>query len=204
MKSSCPALYPNETVSERVTAYSEAHSLGLPPHIKEYHAHIEETMPETSNYMISTFQAQSLIWLARLIGAQRGEYCWPVSVCAAASEPERAQDCPRAVSACLGRRKTDTRHHASARGGCLRRPVFPGVEPRSGCWGQGHGPRVRRRVRGEGPGDLRGAWGKQRRGCSGRCLGKVRGTQGSCRASGTAGHSTQHSTANTCGQASPR
>lgn len=72
MKSDAPVLYPNEHVSAAVTSYSSTHSTPLPKHITDYHAHIIATQPETSNYMISDFQAQNHIWLAKLIGAKRG------------------------------------------------------------------------------------------------------------------------------------
>ncbi|KAK1589690.1 O-methyltransferase [Colletotrichum navitas] len=71
MKSSAPVLYPNESVSQKVTAYAESHSTDLPAHIVAYHEHIDTTQPETSMLMISNFQAQNHIWLAKLIGAKR-------------------------------------------------------------------------------------------------------------------------------------
>lgn len=70
MKESQAVLYPNEQVAKRVTAYSENHTLSLPKEISDYHAWIVETQ-EMSNYTISTFQAKSHVWLARLIGAKR-------------------------------------------------------------------------------------------------------------------------------------
>lgn len=75
MKSSVSVLYPNERVSRNVTAYSESSSTPLPAHIVAYHDHIDTTQPETSMLMISNFQAQNHIWLAKLIGAKRGEFC---------------------------------------------------------------------------------------------------------------------------------
>ncbi|KAF5486486.1 O-methyltransferase MdmC [Colletotrichum fructicola] len=71
MKSSVSVLYPNEQVSRNVTAYSESSSTPLPAHIVAYHDHIDTTQPETSMLMISNFQAQNHIWLAKLIGAKR-------------------------------------------------------------------------------------------------------------------------------------
>jgi hypothetical protein len=53
MRTGAPALYPNESVSQNVTNYSEAHSLPLPDHITKYHAHISESRDD-ANYMIST------------------------------------------------------------------------------------------------------------------------------------------------------
>ncbi|OLN82240.1 putative caffeoyl-CoA O-methyltransferase 2 [Colletotrichum chlorophyti] len=71
MKSSVSVLYPNEDVARNVTAYSESHSTDLPAHIVAYHDHIQKTDPEHSILMISNFQAQNHIWLAKLIGAKR-------------------------------------------------------------------------------------------------------------------------------------
>ncbi|KAK2012619.1 O-methyltransferase [Colletotrichum eremochloae] len=71
MKSSAPVLYPNESVSQKVTTYAESHSTDLPAHIVAYHEHIDTTQPETSMLMISNFQAQNHIWIAKLIGAKR-------------------------------------------------------------------------------------------------------------------------------------
>jgi predicted O-methyltransferase YrrM len=70
MKTSAPSLYPNAAVAERVTSYSQNHSLALPREITDYHAHVTETEPK-SNYMISNFQAQAHVFLARTIGARR-------------------------------------------------------------------------------------------------------------------------------------
>lgn len=70
MKTNAPVLYPNDAVAERVSTYSEQHSLSIPREIKDYHAHIVETHPH-SNYMISNFQAQAHVFLARTIGARR-------------------------------------------------------------------------------------------------------------------------------------
>ncbi|TQN72346.1 putative caffeoyl-CoA O-methyltransferase 1 [Colletotrichum shisoi] len=71
MKSSVSVLYPNESVARNVTTYSESRSTDLPAHIVAYHEHIDATQPETSMLMISNFQAQNHIWLAKLIGAKR-------------------------------------------------------------------------------------------------------------------------------------
>lgn len=73
MKSSTTVLYPNQLVADRVTEYSEARTLALPKEIEEYHAWICETQAN-SNYSISTFQAKSIVWLARLIGAKHGKF----------------------------------------------------------------------------------------------------------------------------------
>jgi predicted O-methyltransferase YrrM len=70
MKQSAPTLYPNAQVSEKVTIYSESHSLALPKHLTDYHVEIEATRKDAF-YMISTFESQALIWLGRLVGAKR-------------------------------------------------------------------------------------------------------------------------------------
>ncbi|KAI0133927.1 O-methyltransferase [Xylariales sp. AK1849] len=70
MKEGKPVLYPNDTVGSAVTAYSEAHSLDLPKWLTDYHAHISHSSP-ASYYMISTFEAQMLVWLTHLVGAKR-------------------------------------------------------------------------------------------------------------------------------------
>ncbi|KAI1868812.1 hypothetical protein JX265_006791 [Neoarthrinium moseri] len=70
MKEGKSSLYPNDAISEAVTNYSEAHSLDLPKPLLDYHEHIFNNVPN-SHLTISTFQAQGLIFLARLIGAKR-------------------------------------------------------------------------------------------------------------------------------------
>ncbi|KAI5923126.1 O-methyltransferase [Camillea tinctor] len=71
MKSSETVLYATDILGQRVTEYSEAKSLELPQHLTDYHAEIVRAQPTTSDYMISTFQSQALVWLARLMGAKR-------------------------------------------------------------------------------------------------------------------------------------
>ncbi|CAJ2502588.1 Uu.00g099820.m01.CDS01 [Anthostomella pinea] len=71
MKADQCELYATKLLGERVTAYSEAHSMALPQFLRDYNAKILHEQPTTSNYMISTFQSQALVWLARLMGAKR-------------------------------------------------------------------------------------------------------------------------------------
>lgn len=71
MKTSTTVLYPNQQVAEKVTEYSEARTSSLPKEIADYHAWICDTQA-AANFCISTFQAKSLVWLARLTGAKRG------------------------------------------------------------------------------------------------------------------------------------
>lgn len=70
MKTGTTALYPNDAVAARVSAYAEHHSSPLPPHITAYHAHVSAANAR-ANYMISNFQAQSLVFLARAVAARR-------------------------------------------------------------------------------------------------------------------------------------
>lgn len=70
MKDSIPILYSNDAVAEAVTTYSEARSLDLPKWLTDYHADVCANNTN-SNLMISTYQAKSLVWLARLIEAKR-------------------------------------------------------------------------------------------------------------------------------------
>jgi hypothetical protein len=76
MKSNAPVLYPNEQTTQKVTDYSSEHSTPLPQHIVDYHARIVGSRAD-SNLMISDFQAQNHIWLAKLIGAKRGKQSPP-------------------------------------------------------------------------------------------------------------------------------
>ncbi|KAK5994431.1 O-methyltransferase MdmC-like protein [Cladobotryum mycophilum] len=69
-KPDASALYPNEKVATRVMTYAENHSTALPKHIAEYHAWVSENH-ERAGYMISTFQAQAHVFLARAFGAKR-------------------------------------------------------------------------------------------------------------------------------------
>lgn len=70
MKENDTALYPNPEVSQAVTQYSLEHSTELPKHISDYHAW-GSTQPK-ANFMISPFQAQFQIFMARAMGAKRG------------------------------------------------------------------------------------------------------------------------------------
>ncbi|KAI1759641.1 S-adenosyl-L-methionine-dependent methyltransferase [Hypoxylon sp. FL1150] len=71
MKAGATVLYATEKLGQRVSEYSESVSLTIPKPLKDYHARIVEESPNQSNYMISSFQSQALVWLARLIGAKR-------------------------------------------------------------------------------------------------------------------------------------
>lgn len=64
-------LYPNPETSARVMEYSIAHSTPLPEYLAKYHAwgSADTKVPD---FLISTFQAQMLIFLARIVGAKKG------------------------------------------------------------------------------------------------------------------------------------
>ncbi|KAI0842651.1 S-adenosyl-L-methionine-dependent methyltransferase [Hypoxylon sp. FL0890] len=70
MKEGATLLYTTETLGERVTNYAESISLKLPQHMRDYHARIFRERDD-SNYMISSFESQALVFLARTIGAKR-------------------------------------------------------------------------------------------------------------------------------------
>lgn len=72
MKENYTALYPNEQVSQAVGDYSHAHSTKLPQHITDHH--VWGSTQEKSNYMISPFQAQFQVWMARAVGAKRSKF----------------------------------------------------------------------------------------------------------------------------------
>ncbi|KAI0843951.1 S-adenosyl-L-methionine-dependent methyltransferase [Daldinia vernicosa] len=70
MKVSTTPLYANEALGRAVTFYSSGQSLTIPKPIRNYHYKIFRERHD-SNYMISEFQSQALVFLARAIGAKR-------------------------------------------------------------------------------------------------------------------------------------
>jgi len=70
MKENYTQLYPNEQVATAVGDYSFEHSTKLPKHITDHHAWGSSTQ-EKANYMISPFQAQFHVWIAKAVGAKR-------------------------------------------------------------------------------------------------------------------------------------
>lgn len=72
MQENVAKLYANPELSGKVMGYSIAHSTPLPEYLLNYHKWgCEETkVPE---FLISTFQAQMLIFLAKIVGAKNGE-----------------------------------------------------------------------------------------------------------------------------------
>ncbi|KAI1207259.1 S-adenosyl-L-methionine-dependent methyltransferase [Annulohypoxylon truncatum] len=70
MKEGTTLLYTTETLGDRVSKYSESISVPVPQKLRDYHARIFKERDD-SNYMISTFESQALIFLARMIGAKR-------------------------------------------------------------------------------------------------------------------------------------
>lgn len=73
MKDNVTPLYTSPQLGARVSTYSEQHSTPLPKYISDYHAHISSTRDD-SEYLSSGFQSQFNIFLAKSIGAKRGEY----------------------------------------------------------------------------------------------------------------------------------
>ncbi|KAF3760795.1 S-adenosyl-L-methionine-dependent methyltransferase [Cryphonectria parasitica EP155] len=70
MQENVPKLYPNPETGAKVTDYSVAHSTPLPEWLARYHQWgCEET--KVPNFLISTYQAQMLIFLARIVGAKK-------------------------------------------------------------------------------------------------------------------------------------
>ena len=72
MKEEAPILYPNDIVGRRISLYAEDKTSHIPQYIIDYHVHVRETQPATANYMISISQAQAMVFLARMIDAERG------------------------------------------------------------------------------------------------------------------------------------
>jgi hypothetical protein len=72
MKDSLTQLYPNAQVGEKVCEYAEKHSDPLPKHLLDQHAWASENH-DRANYMISPLQAQFQIFMAKTLGAKRGE-----------------------------------------------------------------------------------------------------------------------------------
>jgi hypothetical protein len=70
MKENYTQLYPNEQVATAVGDYAYEHSTKLPKHITDHHAWGSATQ-ERANYMISPFQAQFHVWIAKAVGAKR-------------------------------------------------------------------------------------------------------------------------------------
>lgn len=70
MKSNAPTLFPNEKVAAKVIEYAAAKSDSLPEPLLKYHAYILRL--EQADLTISTFQAQTLSFLAKTAGTKRG------------------------------------------------------------------------------------------------------------------------------------
>ncbi|KAI0099529.1 S-adenosyl-L-methionine-dependent methyltransferase [Daldinia grandis] len=70
MKVGTTTLYATKELGTAVTSYSQYQSLPIPKPILSYHDRIFRERDD-SNYMISVFQSQALVFLARAIGAKR-------------------------------------------------------------------------------------------------------------------------------------
>ena len=73
MHENVPALYPNAETSTKVIEYSIAKSTPLPDWLLKYHAwgSAQTAVPD---FLISTFEAQMLVFLTKLAGAKRGGF----------------------------------------------------------------------------------------------------------------------------------
>lgn len=73
MKENAAKLFPNPDTAAKVMDYSIAHSTPLPDWLMQYHewgcSHTD-----VPDYLTSTYQAQTLVFLARMMGAKRGEF----------------------------------------------------------------------------------------------------------------------------------
>lgn len=74
MKDNGTHLYPNKQVSKKVTEYAFEHSTELPDHVTKHHAWGSEQ--PMAGFMISPFQAQFQIWIAKALGAKRSMHAW--------------------------------------------------------------------------------------------------------------------------------
>ncbi|KUI72568.1 O-methyltransferase MdmC [Cytospora mali] len=70
MRENVPKLYPNPETSAKVIEYSIAKSTSLPEWLIKYHEWACTTT-EVPEYLISTFQAQMSVFLARIVAAKR-------------------------------------------------------------------------------------------------------------------------------------
>ncbi|KAK8099103.1 O-methyltransferase MdmC [Apiospora kogelbergensis] len=70
MESGEPVLYPNKTIAGLVTEYAKEHSASLPEYLLNYHDNVVVNQLG-AHMMISTFQGQAMVWIARLIGAKK-------------------------------------------------------------------------------------------------------------------------------------
>lgn len=65
-------LYPNPQTAQKVLDYSIAKSTALPDWLVKYHQWgVEHT--KVPSYLTSTYQAQMLVFLAKIVGAKKGE-----------------------------------------------------------------------------------------------------------------------------------
>ncbi|CAN8105960.1 unnamed protein product [Discula destructiva] len=70
MQENVAKLYPTPETAAKVMDYSIAHSTPLPEYLAKYHKWgCEET--KVPNFLISTYQAQMLIFLAKIVGAKK-------------------------------------------------------------------------------------------------------------------------------------
>lgn len=73
MKGGYTRLYDDKASGDKVSEYADAHSTPLPAHLTAYHAQASEAR-EDSMMLSSNFQNKMHLFLARAIGAKRGEF----------------------------------------------------------------------------------------------------------------------------------
>lgn len=72
MKGGYTRLFDDQASGDKVSEYADAHSTPLPAHITAYHAHASASRHD-SEMLSSNFQSKLHLFLARSIGAKRGE-----------------------------------------------------------------------------------------------------------------------------------
>lgn len=72
MKGGYTRLFDDQASGDKVSEYADAHSTPLPAHITAYHAHASASRHD-SEMLSSNFQSKLHLFLAKSIGAKRGE-----------------------------------------------------------------------------------------------------------------------------------
>lgn len=87
MQENIVKLYPNPETSAKVMDYSITKSTPLPDWLLKYHKWGCEST-KVPEFLISTFQAQMLVFLARIVAAKRGIHIsQPCSFCSSCPSP---------------------------------------------------------------------------------------------------------------------
>lgn len=80
MKGGYTRLFDDAASGDRVSEYADAHSTPLPDFITAYHASASEKRDD-SEMLSSNFQSKMHLFLARAIGAKRGEFSFCLFRC---------------------------------------------------------------------------------------------------------------------------